>query len=118
MKMRSGPHRRIVKVAFVGGTEDLDPEEGNSDVHVLLSDGSLYSFLVATPKNIEWCMENEATDFYFGFPPLLVRRLSQECVQRAIEALIEEEDGRWLEVYGSRQEGTGTNSYQIPNDEH
>jgi hypothetical protein len=76
----------------------------NVDVLVHLDDGRAYSFVVATPNNIFWCMENEGTDYFFGIPPVFVARLTRENIERAMQALVEEDNGRWLEVYGSLQE--------------
>ena len=70
-----------------------------------LDDGRVYSITVATPNNIYWCMENEGLDYFFGCPPLFVRRLTQENVERAIKALIEDE--QFLPVYGVLQQTNG-----------
>jgi uncharacterized membrane protein YpjA len=71
---------------------------------VRLDDGRVFSFLIATPNNIFWCMANEGIDYYFGTPPLFVRLLNRECVEKAITAVITEDNGRWLDVYGTLQE--------------
>ena len=47
---------------------------------------------------------NEGVDYYFGAPPLFVRLLNREYVEKAIAALLTENNGRWLEVYGTLQE--------------
>ncbi len=86
---------------FLSPEEDIHPENDNVDVRVRLDDGRVYGFLVATPNNIYWCMDNEAIDHYFGVPPLFVRRLTRDCVERAIVALLE--DPQWLDVYGTLQ---------------
>ena len=49
-------------------------------------------------------MANEGIDYYFGTPPLLVSLLNKEGVERAIEAILTEDNGRWFEVYGTLQE--------------
>jgi hypothetical protein len=46
-------------------------------------------------------MDNEHTDYYFGVPPLLVRRLTREAVETAIRAIVSEPE--WLDLYGARQ---------------
>ena len=58
-------------------------------------------FLVATPNNIYWCMDNEKNDYYFGAPPLFVRTLTRRDIETAVAALIQEP--RFLEVYGTLQ---------------
>jgi hypothetical protein len=73
-------------------------------VHVYLDDGRVYSFLVATPNNIFWCMENDGTDYFFGFPPpVFVNRVTSENVERALRALLSENKEKWLAVYGVLQ---------------
>lgn len=95
---------RVAEIRYPSRWEEVNPENDNIDVHVRLDDGRLFSFVVATPNNIFWCMANEGIDYYFGTPPLFVRLLNQACVEKAIEAILTENDGRWLEVYGTLQE--------------
>jgi hypothetical protein len=56
-----------------------------------------------TPNNVFWCMENEGVDYYFGTPTVFVRLLNKDCIEKAIEALVTEDNGRWLGVYGTQQ---------------
>ena len=93
----------LVEIEYASPLEDADPDDDNIDVHVRLSDGRIYSFLIATPKNIYRCMANEGIDYYFGTPPLFVSSLTRECVERAIRALLSEDNGRWLDLYGALQ---------------
>jgi hypothetical protein len=48
-------------------------------------------------------MDNEAFDYYFGEPPLLVRKLTRLMVERAVAELVREP--RWLELYGTQTGG-------------
>jgi len=57
---------KIEKIDYPSPIEESDPENDNIDVHVYLDDGRIYSFVVATPSNIFWCMANEETDYFFG----------------------------------------------------
>jgi len=93
----------MMEIKFLSPIEDVNPENDNVDVLVSLDDGRSFSFLVATPSNIFWSMANEGIDYYFGTPPLFVRVLNRECVEKAIKAIITEGDGRWLDVYGTPQ---------------
>jgi hypothetical protein len=43
-------------------------------------------------------MDNEAKDFFFGGPVLLVKCLTSDNIERAIQAIVPEDDGRWLKV--------------------
>lgn len=95
---------KIYRVEYVSPWEGIDPENDNIDVFVHFPDGRVYSFIVATPNNIYWCMENEKRDYYFGIPPVFVVNLTPENIERALQALVSDYDGRWLNVYGTLQE--------------
>jgi hypothetical protein len=90
-----------MNIRTISPFEDCNPENDNIDVHIRLDDGRVFSLLVATPNNIFWCMDNLGMDYYFGTPPLFVRLLTRDCMERAIHALVAEDSGRWLEVYGT-----------------
>jgi hypothetical protein len=99
-----------MRIDFVSPEDEINPENDNVDVHLHLDDGRVYSFVVATPKNIYSCMDNdihcgmvvEEADYFFSYPPpLLVRRLDRDCVERAMIALLD--NPRLLEIYGVRQ---------------
>ena len=94
-------HPIPMQIDFVSPEEDINPENDNVDILVRLDDGRVYGLLVATPNNIYWCMDNEATDYYFGVPPLFVRTLTRTAVEHAVGALLEEP--RWLGLYGVLQ---------------
>ncbi len=90
-----------MQIEFVSPEEDLNPDNDNVDIRVRLDDGRVYGLVVATPNNIYWCMDNEATDYYFGVPPLFVRTLTRTAVEHAVAALLEEP--QWLGVYDTLQ---------------
>jgi hypothetical protein len=94
---------KLTGINYLTPVQALNPDNDNVDVHVGLDDGRVYSLLVATPSNIYWCMQSEGVDYFFGTPPLMVRRLTRECIEGAISALLSEDGGRWLEVYGTLQ---------------
>ena len=49
-------------------------------------------------------MENEGTDYFFGFPPpVFVNQLTPENIERALRALLSENKEKWLAVYGVLQ---------------
>jgi hypothetical protein len=95
---------RLLRIEYLCSWDQVDPESDNIDMHVHLEGGRIYSLLIATPNNIYWCMKNDGVDYFFGTPPVLVARLDEASVGRAVKALIEEEDGRWLHTYGALQE--------------
>lgn len=45
-------------------------------------------------------MDNEGKDYFFGEPVVFVKRLTQDNVERAVIAIVAEDDGKWLSVYG------------------
>lgn len=92
-----------MKIEIVGGIDQVDPDDDNVDVHLRLDDGRVFSFVVATPKNIYWCMQNEGREYFFGVPPVFVKTLSLEAIERALRAVVREDGGKWLSVYGTLQ---------------
>jgi hypothetical protein len=94
-----------MQIEFLSAEAEIDPDNDNVDVAVHLDDGRTYIFLVATPNNIYWCMDNERVDYFFGTPPLFLRKLTRDNVERAIGALLNEP--RFLEAYGALQSSDG-----------
>ncbi len=93
----------LIDIQYVCSLRDVDPDNDNLDVHVRLSDGRVYSFLLATPSNIYKCMTNEGNEYFFGTPPVFATVLDRMHVETALRALLSEDDGRWLETYGTLQ---------------
>lgn len=91
-----------MRVEFVGPADQINPDFDLVDVLLHLDDGRTFAFDVATPNYIYWCMENEALDFYVGIRPVLVRRITQEIVERALDAVIEA-GGETLRAYAVEQ---------------
>jgi hypothetical protein len=93
----------VMKIEIVGGIDQVDPDDDNVDVHLRLDDGRVFAFVVATPKNIYWCMQNEGKEYFFGVPPVFVKTLTIEAIGRALGAVVHEDGGKWLSVYGALQ---------------
>ncbi len=91
---------RIKRINYLCEMSELNPENDNLDVHVTLEDGREFTFIVATPNNVFWCMENEGVDYFFGEPMLFVKCLTPENIEKAIRAIVAEDNGKWLKVYG------------------
>src|SRR5215813_11978654 len=92
---------RIAKIRFLSDISDLNPEHDNIDVHVTLEDGREFTFIVATPNNIFWCMENEGIDYFFAEPIIFLAGLTHSNVGRGLQHVVSDDDGRWLLVYGT-----------------
>jgi hypothetical protein len=45
-------------------------------------------------------MKNEGIDYFFGEPIIFVKSLTADNIERAIKAIVAEDGGRWLEIYG------------------
>lgn len=64
----------IKKIEYPTSLSEIkDITNDNIDVFVELEDGSTYVLVVATPKNLYWCMENENVDFLCGCPQIIVK---------------------------------------------
>lgn len=100
MNLSQGDSVQISSITYLSDLSEANPENDNIDVHVVLADGREFTFVVATPNNIVWCMENEKADYFFGEPILFVRCLTAENIEKAIKAIVAEDNGRWLEIYG------------------
>ena len=48
-------------------------------------------------------MANEGVDYFFGIPFLFVSVLDEAHVEKAIRAILSEDGGKWLSVYGVLQ---------------
>jgi hypothetical protein len=100
MASSQGGCAKVKTVTYLSDLSEINPEHDNLDVHVVLDDGREFTFVVATPNNVFWCMENEGIDYFFGEPLLFVKCLTQENIDKAIRAIVTEDNGRWLKVYG------------------
>ena len=84
---------------------EVGPEEiFNTNVEVsvtLKKDGFTLSVIVGTPDNLKYLMEKEKSDYYEpGLPWIVVKKITKEIVQEAIEAYFEAKpNGYWLKLY-------------------
>ena len=91
---------KVKAIKYLSDLTECNPENDNLDVHVVLEDGREYTFVVATPNNIFWCMENENLGYYFGDPVVFVKRLTRENIESALRAIVSDDNGKWLAIYG------------------
>lgn len=92
---------KIISITYLSEIAEINPENDNIDVQIALDDGREFTFTLATPNNIYWCMENEGIDYFFGEPIVFVKNLTKANIERALRNIVEEDNGRWLTVYGS-----------------
>lgn len=100
MNLSQGGPPQIRSITYLSDLSEVNPEHDNVDVHVALEDGRESTFVVATPNNVFWCMENENVEYFFGEPILFVKCLTVENIEKAINAIVLEGNGRWLKAYG------------------
>jgi len=91
---------KIIAINYLSELSDCNPQNDNLDVHVVLDDGREYTFTIATPNNIFFCMENEGTDYFFGEPMVFVKTLTKQNIEKALRNIVTEDGGKWLPVYG------------------
>ena len=75
-----------------------DIENDNVDVIVKLDDGTTCVVVVFTPKNYYWYMEKENKNHYCGGPNIVVKKLTEEIIKKAINEYAEN-DAYWLKYY-------------------
>jgi len=98
------PAARIRSLEFVPADKELSPESAGSGLRAGLEDGGESTFFVATPDQpARWL---EQSEFSFGAPVLFVRRLDQENVAEAAQAMAADMGGYWLRYYNSVGEAT------------
>jgi hypothetical protein len=89
----------IESIEFLSEVEDIFDD--NIDVAVKLEDGRTYILVVATQKNLLTLMDNEKSDFLSaGDPMVIVKKLTKDVVEKAIEAYAEGE-AYYLKFYGA-----------------
>jgi len=90
---------KIESIKFLSVVENIFDE--NIDVSVKLENGPTYVVVVATPKYLLTLMDNEKSDFLSpGDPMIVVRKLTKEVVEKAIEAYAEDE-AYYLKFYAA-----------------
>ena len=95
------------QIDYVSPLEDADPANDNIDIHLRMDDGRVYSLLVATPNNIYTCMDKQPGKLLLWCASQLRQSAGQKHIEEAINALLSEDDGRWLSIYGTLQVGLG-----------
>lgn len=93
---------RIRSIEFVDAPPE-NPDAGSADIRVNLEDGSASVFGVLTPSHAAHRMNEAGKDFTFGAPALFVRRLDQEGLGKAVEAMAADMSGFWLRYYNSQR---------------
>jgi hypothetical protein len=93
---------KFESITFLSDLKDVeDIFDDNIDVAVKLDDGHESIVVVATQKNLLTLMNNEKSDFLSpGDPMIIVRKLTKEVVEEAIQAYAEN-NGYYLKFYAA-----------------
>ena len=91
----------VKKISFPIPLTDIeDIYDDNVDVFVDLKNGHSYTVVVGTYKNILSLMDKEKSNFLPpGEPMIIVRKLTIEVIEEAIQAYAEHADGYWLKLH-------------------
>jgi hypothetical protein len=93
---------KVDSINFLSNLKDIqDIFDDSIDVSVELDNGHEYVVVVATQKNLLTLMNNEKSNFLSpGDPMIIVRKLTKEAVQEAIQVYAED-DGYYLKFYAA-----------------
>jgi hypothetical protein len=93
---------KVDSITFLSNLKDIQNIfDDNIDVSVELDNGHEYVVVVATQKNLLTLMNNEKSNFLSpGDPMIIVRKLTKEAVQEAIQVYAED-DGYYLKFYAA-----------------
>ncbi len=92
---------RIRFIEFLSPAPE-NPDSGSAEIRVHLEDGGSSCFGALTPSHVGHRMNEAGQDFTYGAPALFVKRLDQEGLGRAVEAMASDMSGFWLRYYNSR----------------
>ncbi|MCX5795637.1 MAG: hypothetical protein NTY77_09105 [Elusimicrobia bacterium] len=94
---------RIRNIEFLSAPPE-NRDSGGAEVRVNLEDGSASAFGVLTPSHVGHRMNEAGQDFSYGTPALFVKRLDQEGLAKAAQAMASDMSGFWLRYYNSRRD--------------
>ncbi len=97
---------RIRSIDFLS-PQPADPSSGEAEIRVTLEDGSSSAFGILTPDRVALGMAEAGKDYSFGSPTLFLKRLDQDCLGKAAEAMAGRMGGFWLRYYNSKPLAAG-----------
>ena len=91
----------VKKISFpIPLTNIEDIYNDNIDVFVELENGRSYGVVVGTYKNILSLLNKENSNFLPpGEPMIIVKKLTMEIIEEAIQAYAKHRDGYWLKLH-------------------
>lgn len=107
----------IVNIIFPTGLDKVvDITNDNIDVDVYLNDGHRYSVVVSTPKSYLTQMSENNIDYIEAGPPdIIVKCLTEDNIQRAIESYLPF-NAYWLKVYTLAGDSVGAFDIKVMNE--
>ena len=92
---------RVKKISFPIPLKNIENiYDDNIDVFVDLENGRNYTVVVATYQNILSLLNQENSNFLPpGEPMILVRKLTMEVIEEAIQAYAKDDNGYWLKLH-------------------
>lgn len=78
-----------------------DTSNANIELFITFENGVTVTIIVGTPKNFDYIMSKDKTNFYKpGLPWIIVKELTIEIIHEAIQAyMADRPNGYWLKVY-------------------
>jgi len=95
------PAARVRSIKLLRGNARPDSPRDSARIQVRLEDGSLSSFVAATPDCPAARMKTAKQTYSFSTPILFVEKIDEETLGEAVVAMAEEMSGYWLRYYNS-----------------
>jgi hypothetical protein len=91
---------KVINIRIPYDLESIDIENDEIDVFVDTDEPYTYVLSVATPKHIQFRMDEQKKDIFGpGYPLIFVNKLTPEIIEQAVKAFAEDDCGYWLKVY-------------------
>lgn len=90
----------VKNIEILYDLEKIDIENIDIDVFVTIEDGFSYNLSFATPKFFASVMDEEKSNYYGpGYPNIIVKKITKEIINEAVEAYVKHGDGYWVNLY-------------------
>jgi hypothetical protein len=91
----------VKKISFLIPLKNIENiYDDNIDVFVELENGRSYTVIVGTYQNVLSLLNQENSNFLHpGEPMIMVRKLTLEVIEEAIEAYAKHRDAYWLKLH-------------------
>jgi hypothetical protein len=91
---------KVINIRIPYDLESIDIENDEIDVSVDTDEPYTYVLSVATPKHIQFRMDEQKKDIFGpGYPLIFVNKLTPEIIEQAVKAFAEESRGYWLKMH-------------------